>query len=415
MNPEETFKTTDTCQIAVIGGGLVGAATALALLKLGLRVVLIEQHPAPVPTDTWDPRIYAISPASEELLRDLGVWQRMDPTRLQAVYRMDVYGDTQGHLRFDAYESGMARLATILESSRLQHALWQAIHELDETALRCPAELESIDWGSPTSTLHFADGSRLRAELVVAADGVHSRVRDLAGLTHHTIPYPQHGVVANFACELPHRGTAFQWFNHSRHLGDIVTYLPLGGATTVPEGDANENCNAHAGNRMSLVWSTQDAANLLALDADTFTQQVEAAGHSRLGKLSLLTPAVAFPLQLTRVERVFKSGVVLVGDAAHGVHPLAGQGVNLGFADVAALRAVLSKRGSARCGDEHLLGRYARQRAFSVAQMQGVLHGLYHLFYLEGASWPRNTGMNLLNRLGFAKSALVREATHFSH
>jgi len=399
MNPDASLQTTETCEVAVIGGGLVGAATALALLKLGLRVALIEQHPVPVPTDTWDPRIYAISPASEDLLRELGAWQRMDPARLQAVYRMDVYGDAQGHLRFDAYQSGLARLATILESSRLQHALWQAIREQDDTALRCPAELASIHWDSPTSTLHFADGSRLRADLVVAADGGHSRVRALAGLTHHTTLYPQQGVVANFACELPHRGTAFQWFNPSHHPGDIVTYLPLAG---------------DPGNRLSLVWSTERAAALLELDAEAFSQQVASAGFARLGKLSLLTPPVAFPLQLTRVERLFKPGIVLVGDAAHGVHPLAGQGVNLGFADVAALRAVLRKRGSARCGDERLLARYARQRALSVAQMQGVLHGLYHLFYLEGASWPRNTGMNLLNHLGFAKSALVREATHFS-
>ena len=132
MNPDASLLATETCEVAVIGGGLVGAATALALLKLGLRVALIEQHPAPVPTDTWDPRIYAISPASEDLLRELGAWQRMDPTRLQAVYRMDVYGDAQGHLRFDAYQSGLARLATILESSRLQHALWQAIREQED-------------------------------------------------------------------------------------------------------------------------------------------------------------------------------------------------------------------------------------------------------------------------------------------
>ena len=405
----------ETCQVAVIGGGLVGAATALALLQQGLRVVLIEHHPAPTPTATWDPRIYAISPASEDLLRDLNVWQRMEATRLQAVYRMDVYGDANGHLRFDAYESGLGRLATILESSRLQHALWQAIRELDPDALHCPAELQSIEWDTPVSTLHFSDGNRLRAELVVAADGVHSRVRELAGLTHQIHPYPQQGLVANFACELPHRGTAFQWFTPARQQGDIVTYLPLAMQSPLPEDVTKVNRSTESGNCMSLVWSTADAASLLALDPDAFTQQVELAGHTRLGKLRLLTQPLAFPLQLTRVEQIYKPGLVLVGDAAHGVHPLAGQGVNLGFADAVALRSVLRKRGSARCGDERLLARYARQRALPVAQMQGVLHGLYHLFSLNGAGWPRNTGMNILNHLGFAKSALVREATDFSN
>ena len=403
----------ETCQVAVIGGGLVGAATALALLRQGLRVVLIEHHPAP--TQSWDPRIYAISPASEEFLRDLNVWQRLDATRLQAVYRMDVYGDTNGHLRFDAYESGLGRLATILESSRLQHALWQGIREADASALRCPAELHAIDWETPFSTLHFADGSRLRAELVVAADGVHSRVRELAGLPHHTTAYPQRGVVANFACELPHRGTAFQWFTHARQQGDIVTYLPLAMLTPLSPNDAEAHQHTRSGNCMSLVWSTADADNLLALDHASFAQQVELAGHARLGKLRLLTPPLAFPLQLTRVKQVYKPGLVLVGDAAHGVHPLAGQGVNLGFGDAAALRDVLRGHGAARCGDERLLARYSRRRAYPVAQMQGVLNGLYHLFNLNGAGWPRNTGMNILNRLGFAKSALVREATDFSN
>ncbi|MEQ1591103.1 MAG: FAD-dependent oxidoreductase [Thiobacillaceae bacterium] len=386
----------EACQVAVIGGGLVGAATALALLKQGLRVALIEQHPAPLPTDAWESRIYAISPASEALLRELGAWQRMDAARLQAIYRMDVQGDANGHIRFDAYESGVARLATIVESGRLQQALWQTITELDETALRCPLTVKSVDWGTPTSTLHLSNGATLRAELVVAADGAQSKIRDLAGLTRRTLPYQQHGVVANFACELPHYGTAFQWFSPAQHPGDIVAYLPL------------------VGNRISLVWSTQGAPDLLALDAECFTRQVESVGQMRLGKFDLLTPPAAFPLQLIRVDRTTAPGLVLVGDAAHGVHPLAGQGVNLGFGDVAALRAVLEKRGLARCGDERLLARYARQRALPVVQMQGTMHGLFHLFNLDGASAPRNGGMNFLDHLGFAKSALVREATHFS-
>lgn len=396
--------TIDSCQVAVIGGGLVGAAAALALLKLGLRVVLFEQHPVPPPSDDWDPRIYAISPASEALLCELGAWQRMDAARLQAVYRMEVYGDAQSHLRFDAYEAGIARLATILESSRLQQALWQAIRALEPEAIRCPAQLESIDWGSPASTLHFADGSSLKAELIVAADGVHSRVRELAGVPHRTRAYAPRGIVANFACELPHRGTAFQWFGAAQP-GEILTYLPLAGSTAI--------LLATPGNRMSLVWSTERADALLKLNADEFAQQVELAGGSRLGTLNVLTPPASFPLQLTRVSRVYQSGLVLIGDAAHGVHPLAGQGVNLGLGDVASLRATLADRGLARCGDAVMLSRYARQRALPVAQMQGVLHGLHQLFDLNGARWARNTGMEILNHLGFVKTALVQQATRF--
>lgn len=395
----------EVCQVTVIGGGLVGAATALALLQLGLRVALIEQHPAPPPTAIWDKRIYAISPASETLLDALGVWQGLDPARLQAIYRMDVYGDHDGHLRFDAYESGVGRLATILESGRLQQALWRAIAERDDTVLRVPLTVNTIEWGTPCATLHLSDGSTLCTELVVAADGGHSRVRASAGLHAVLHDYQQQGVVANFECELPHRGTAFQWFGgHASpplYHGDVFTYLPL------------------AGNRISLVWSTRHGPELLALDEALFTRQVETAGQKRLGRLSMLTPPVAYPLQGVRVPRTVGPGVVLVGDAAHGVHPLAGQGVNLGFGDVAVLREVMAQRGRAHCGDERLLARYARQRAFRVAEMQGMLHGLFYLFdkNIGGKNIGRrlrNTGMNMLDHLGPVKSAMVREATHFS-
>jgi 2-octaprenylphenol hydroxylase len=386
------MSTPATCQVAVVGGGLVGAAAALTLLRLGLDVRLLEKSSPPAPTEAWDTRIYAISPASELLLTELGVWQRLAAERLQPVYRMDVVGDARGQLRLDAYQTGVERLATIAESGRVQQALWQTITALDPTALSAHAGVERVVWGTPASTLYLSDGSSLNADLVIAADGGHSHIRELAGLTATTTDYGQHGVVANFACERPHRGSASQWFGGTAD-GDVLAYLPL------------------PGNRVSTVWSTNEATELLALDAATFSQRVEAASGSRLGALTLLTPPVAFPLQLTRVPRIHAPGLLLIGDAAHGVHPLAGQGVNLGFGDVATLRAVLAGRGLARCGNVALLARHARQRAWPVMQMQGALDGLYHVFRLPAARGLRNTGMSLLDRAGSVKSALIHAAT----
>ena len=379
-------------QVVIVGAGLVGAAAALALGRQGLQVALIERQPPQVPDDIWDTRIYAISPASQRFLERIGAWQRMDAHRIQPVYRMDVAGDTRGAIRLDAYESGVSHLATILESGRLQHALWQALQADGNVAVHCPAEIQSLEWGDPYSTLSLADGTQLEAELVVGADGAASRVREWAGLGATTTPYGQSGVVANFECERPHRGTAFQWFFDS----DILAWLPLAG-----------------GNRLSMVWSTQSAHadELVALDADVLAGKVRAAGHDHLGALRLLTPAAAFPLRLIRVDSPVAAGVALIGDAAHGVHPLAGQGVNLGFGDAEVLVEVLAQQHRrARCGDVRLLNAYARQRAEPVQRMQAMTHGLHHLFADERAEWLRNTGMRLVNQLPPLKAALVREA-----
>jgi 2-octaprenyl-6-methoxyphenol hydroxylase len=204
-------------------------------------------------------------------------------------------------------------------------------------------------------------------------------------------------VVANFEIEKPHRGTAFQWFRpHQPGCGDIVAYLPL------------------PGNRMSLVWSTatEHAQALLALGEQEFCAQVEQAGESRLGNLNLITKPAAFPLRLMQTDSPVRAGCALVGDAAHGVHPLAGQGVNLGFGDAAALADVLAQRGKAGCGDLALLQRYARRRAEPVARMQFATDSLWRLFgrneTLPGMA--RNSGMSLLNKLGPAKAALIHEA-----
>lgn len=385
-------------QVVIVGAGLVGAAAALALGRKGLRVALIERQPPQPPTDSWDTRIYAISPSSQRFLTSLGAWKLMDASRIQPVFRMDVAGDSTGAVRLDAYESGVPYLAFIVENGRLQHALWQAMLADGNVELFCPDAITSIEWGEPCSTLTLADGQLLEAELVVGADGAASRIREWAGLSSTLIPYGQSGVVANFECERPHRGTAFQWFFDS----DILAWLPLAG-----------HHDSVAGNRLSMVWSTQstDADVLLGLDAIALADRVRHAGHDQLGALRLLTPAAAFPLQLIKVQTPVAPGVALIGDAAHGVHPLAGQGVNLGFGDAEALCEVLvQQHRRIRCGDVRVLNTYARQRAEPVQRMQTLTHGLHHLFSDDRAAWLRNAGMQCINRLPPLKAALVREA-----
>lgn len=382
---------------AVIGAGLVGSATALALARAGLNVALVEPREAGVPDTGWDIRVYAISPDSEALLDELGAWKRLDAARIQTVYRMDVHGDASGALLLDAYAAGVPRLATILESARLQHALWQAVKAHDNIEVVCPANVADITWASPRSVVALDNGRVLEAELVVGADGAQSMIRQRAGIESKVSPYGQSGVVANFETEQPHRGTAFQWFRpYKRRCGDIIAYLPL------------------PGNRMSLVWSTatEHAQELLALGEQEFCAQVEQAGASRLGRLRLITRPVAFPLRLMQTDSPVRAGCALVGDAAHGVHPLAGQGVNLGFGDVAALADVIAQRGRSSCGDPALLERYARRRAGPVARMQFVTDNLWRLFGRDDrlAGVMRNSGMSLLNKLEPAKSALIHEA-----
>ncbi len=377
---------------AVIGAGLVGASTALSLARAGLNVALVEPRVSELPKEEWDSRVYAISPGSEAFLDRMGAWKHLDAGRVQTVYRMDVSGDRQGNLLMDAYEAGVPKLASILESGRLQQALWEAIRQQDRMTVMCPAEVTTVEWGDRYSRLRLTDGRILEAELIVGAEGRASHIRKLAGIEARIEPYSQSGVVANFSVEVPHRGTAFQWFRH----GDIIAYLPL------------------PGNRMSLVWSTstEHAQELVNLPADVFCEQVREAGLGRLGQLQLLTPATAFPLSLMQVSMPVKPGCALVGDAAHGVHPLAGQGVNLGFGDAETLANVLAGRGSASCGDAELLQRYARRRVEPVARMQAVTDGLLRLFRMDSElpATARNFGMKVLDRIGPLKSAMIHEA-----
>ena len=381
--------------VLIVGGGLVGAALACALRQSALSVLLLESHEPVLSWDdaAWDNRIYAVSPASRSFLARLGVWPRMDASRLQTVSQMQICGDDpRATLDFNAADAGTDELARIVESRELQRALWQTAQAAPNVRLQTGAAVTDLSVDSEGATIQLADGQRLSARLVVGADGVQSWVRHQAGITERTESYEQWGVVANFACTRPHLGVARQWF----FADGILAWLPMPGA------------------RISMVWSCneQTKAELLALDPAALSARVQAAGGAAAGQLTLLDPAAAFPLRLMHVNELVRNRVALVGDAAHAVHPLAGQGVNLGFGDVEELARVLLAEPVTRCGDLMVLRRYARARRESIYLMQGVTHGLQKLFNNNNALLKplRNLGLGLTDQWSWLKHQLIRHA-----
>ena len=382
------------CNVAIVGAGLVGASLAAALGRAGLEVALVEPSPPAPPGVDWDGRIYAISPASREFLDALGVWGSLDARRVQPVEHMAIFGDAAGsRLEFSAYDAGVATLAFIVESGRLAHALWDRVARLENVRRFAPARCARLEVDATLATLALEGGGTIRAELVVGADGAQSWVRRAAGLTTRAAGYGQVGVVANFAAARPHDATAFQWFRED----GVLAYLPL------------------PGNLTSIVWSTGDGhgRELVGLGSGELCRRVEGAGRGALGNLELITPARAFPLQRMRAQSMIAARVALVGDAAHVVHPLAGQGVNLGFGDAQALAEVLARREPFRdCGDRVLLRRYERSRAEAILAIGTVTDGLARLFALPGAAAARirNLGLDLTGRSTVLKNLLIARA-----
>lgn len=380
--------------VIIIGGGLVGLSLARALAGSGLSIALVEPlRPAAIPgADHWDSRIYAVSPGSAAFLEECGAWECLPRDRLGRVETMRVYGDAGASLEFSAYDSGVGELAFIVESRLLQHALWDALRGQD-VDIHCPAGWTALEIGADAATLRLADGTLLRAKLMVGADGAESRVRAESGIAVTPVDYRQLGVVANFSCERPHSSTAFQWFMRD----GVLALLPL------------------PGNRVSMVWSIaqERGQSLLELPAASLSAEVEAASRGALGGLELLAPAAAFPLRLQRVMQFTKPRIALAGDAAHNVHPLAGQGVNLGFRDARVLARVLMERGPQNdCGEHALLRRYERARGEDVAAMQFMTDGLQKLFNNDAVwlSKARNLGLGLVDRQPLLKNFLVHRA-----
>jgi len=376
--------------VAVVGGGLLGKTAALACAQAGLKVALLATPAAP---DTGlDSRIYAFSASTQALLEQLRVWQALDAERMTPVYDMRVFGDAMAQLHFSAYQAAVPQLAWIVESGLVERAL--------DTALRFQPQVtwfsqraQGLAIDDSTAVLALEHGTSVAARLVLGADGVHSWVRAQIGSQVKRRDYQQQGVVANFRASLPHGETAFQWFRD----GEILALLPL------------------PNQQVSMVWSAyQDHAQaLLALDPAQLASTVEQACGDRLGALECVTPARGFPLALQFVDRLVAPRVALIGDAAHAMHPLAGQGMNLGMRDVATLSAVLAQRESFRdLGDLTLLRRYERARRADIDKLLNTTDGLHRLFSAPGtlARGARNLGMSLLSAQPRIKRWLIAGA-----
>jgi ubiquinone biosynthesis UbiH/UbiF/VisC/COQ6 family hydroxylase len=307
---------------------------------------------------------------------------------------MRVYGDDgKSLIEFDAYRNGCSELAWIVEDRWLQDALWRGLDGQEGLSFFADASVQELEFADTQASLALKDGRSLVAKLVVGTDGARSFVRAQAGIPFEERGYAQTAVVANFACSRPHRNVAFQWFQG----GAVLALLPL------------------PGDHVSMVWSAGDAAalRLLALDAGALAKEVASASRRAVGELALVTPQRGFPLRRLAAQRLVAPRVALAGDAAHVIHPLAGQGANLGLQDARLLAAAIAGREPGRDpGDVRLLRRYERSRAEDILAMRTAVHGLFRLFDARGAGVARlrNAGLNLADRVPVLKNLLMRHA-----
>lgn len=381
--------------LIIVGGGPVGLGLARA--ARGLSVALLAQERregAARPAGALDARVYALSPGNVAFLRAIRAWQALPPERATPVHAMRVYGDRDGsRIDFDAYRAGVPELAWTVEDAVLQEAMWQAAQGTDGLELVAPAVCERLEVTEREARIGLQGGREMSAALVVGADGARSFVREKAGIAFDEREYGQAAVVANFECEKPHANTAFQWFQG----GPVLALLPL------------------PGRRVSMVWSlaSGEAAALAQLEPAALCRAVEVASRHELGALAPLTPPRSYPLRRLSARKLVAPRVALVGDAAHVIHPLAGQGLNLGLQDARALAQALAERPQASdAGDWRTLRRYERGRAEPILSMDLMVDGLFRLFGArsEALGRLRNAGLNLTGRLPVLKNLLMRHA-----
>jgi 2-octaprenylphenol hydroxylase len=385
--------------VAIVGAGLVGLAAAVAMHQAGFSVVLIDSRnptSANFADDAWDARIYAISPKNAQWLGDLGVWPLMNKSRIGQMQSMEIFGEAdsskaeQTVITLSSNDVNADCLGYIVESKSLMQALLKQVAALG-IQTRFDSPCEAISNTQDKAVLRLPHQQTIESTLLLAADGNHSWVRQQLNMPMQQKSYEQTAIVANFTATKTHGNIARQWFvQDAENHNSILAWLPL------PD------------NTISIVWSvsTNYADTLLMLSDEEFTHAVKLAGNGILGDFKLLSPAVKFPLSLQKTSTLVQNSVVLVGDAAHQVHPMAGQGVNLGFRDIVDLIDTFkTKHQYQALNDSSLLKQYARTRKVDILNMVLLTDTLYHLFKSQNAAIKavRSWGLSATNHQAIKK------------
>nr|BBJ05595.1 2-octaprenyl-3-methyl-6-methoxy-1,4-benzoquinol hydroxylase [Marinobacter nauticus] len=391
--------------ILIVGGGMIGSALALGLSRQGWQVGLIEGAPAEelvapaapaTDVNDFEPRVSAISLASQRLLDELGAWRRVQDGRHCGYRQMTVWdGDGTGRIHFDAAELHASSLGTIVENRNIVRALFE---ELADSGVTLFDGVRVKAWHGRDG-VELEDGRRLYARLVVGADGALSRLRQWSGLATREWDYDQQAIVCTVRTRQSHRYTAWQRFSPTGPLA----FLPL----------LNEAGDDHF---CSIVWSqdTLEAKRLMALDTEAFRQALGVAIEQQLGEVLEVSPRFAFPLRQRHAKDYVTDGLALVGDAAHTIHPLAGQGANLGYGDVRALLEELARAKARNLApdDALVLARYQRRRKGENLTMMAAMEGFKQLFARDElpVRWLRNTGMRWFEKLAPLKKQIAARA-----
>ncbi len=401
MTKTKTQKTVQPYDIIIVGGGMVGATLACALGNSSLRIAVIEARQSNFDWQegSHDIRVSAITHASQHIFENLGVWESMQHDGAAAYNKMHVWDATgQGQIHFDSTEVGQADLGHIIENRIIQKAVQTRLSDFDNVDLLMPLQLQSMQLNEQGVELLAADGLKLSAAVLVGADGANSWVRKQAGITLSSWAYQQNAVVCNVTTSESHQNACWQQF------------MPEGPLAFLPLADGQS----------SIVWSTTEekSRSLLTMDEHSFNQELQLTFGSSLGRIQLSSERGSFPLRLRHANQYVQEHLALIGDAAHTVHPLAGQGVNLGLLDAVVLaeellRAQEKKR---EIGALSTLRRYERRRKGDNIAMLAAMDGFKRLFSndLTPLKFLRNSGLNIADKLGPLKNMMIKRAMGLS-